>query len=215
MFCLHTGAASAIPVHSDAEVVAKAAKEVGTGQHNFVWAQLHGLAELYESRAARRGAGPAVHDVPATPAPRSASRPPSAASAPAAASPFGGSPAHAIADTPAPSPAAPARPETPVLEATPGKGSDAGEMCEDGGTAAAEEPPPPVVDEAALLDAALRQIDAHVGSVYSSLPPNSMLVVFTGQGDTSGMRKFQVRVCCSGRWSWFCVRERALGRGCV
>lgn len=193
-------------------MVTKAVKEVGTGQHNFVWAQLHGLADFYDQRAARRGAGPAVQDVPLSAlTPRPASRPSSAAASGSA------------AKTPLPSPAAPTQPETPILENTPaagatpgftpgmtpgmtsagetpgktpageGAGSEGvnGEAGGDGSEPAA--PPTEPVDEAAVLDATLRQIDEHVGAVYAGLPPNSMLVVFTGQGDTSGMRKFQVR----------------------
>lgn len=41
-------------------------------------------------------------------------------------------------------------------------------------------------------EAIIRQTDANVGRVFSSLPPDSMLVVCTGHGNTARTRYAQV-----------------------
>jgi hypothetical protein len=41
------------------------------------------------------------------------------------------------------------------------------------------------------LQTTARQLDEHIGKVYDALPPNSMLIVATGQGDTAECRRQQ------------------------
>lgn len=41
------------------------------------------------------------------------------------------------------------------------------------------------------LDARLRKLDGQIGEVHRALPPNSLLMVCTGQGDTAEGRRLQ------------------------
>lgn len=55
--------------------------------------------------------------------------------------------------------------------------------CSPGG---AEVAVPPV---SAALEAVLQRLDARVHAVYQGLPPNALLIVATGHGDTPAVRK--------------------------
>ena len=55
--------------------------------------------------------------------------------------------------------------------------------CSAGG---AEVAVPPL---SAALEAVLQRLDARVHAVYEGLPPNALLVVATGHGDTPTVRK--------------------------
>ncbi len=177
-----SSAASAVPCFSDAHCVAELRKQVAPRRHSLVWGQLMALQHFFYERSQReRAAQQQAAREHEQQQGQQGRQPPD---------PGGGGGKKQQQEQQQQEQQQQEQEQQQQQQQQQQQEQQQQEQEQQGADAGQPPGEAPDYSEAALLRVA-QQLDAHVGEVYDALPPNSLLIVATGQGDTPECRRQQ------------------------